>query len=368
MEKTQNTNNYQKEEKQYFFKKISLMDKFNFYEYLSIMLDWWLTITSALDSVSKKMKNEFFREKIKEMNLFISSWDSLNKAMKKLPDIFDQSEYSLIEAWEKSWSLMTTLSSMATESKKLYELRQTIKSSLTYPIIIFLFLILAIVIVMTYVIPSIIPLIDDAWVEKPFATIALIATSNFISNNIILLILFWALSWIMLFLFKNSEWGKDFFDNLFLKLPLIWEVYRNYIIASTSATLWILMNAWIPIIKSIILVWKSTNNVVYENLFNEISVKVWYWQKIVDSISEVDKENIYFPIDFLQLLAVWEKTASIEKVCKKLNEQYTREVNYSLVNLTKWIEPLAILVAWAFVLWFAFAIFWAILKVTQTVW
>jgi hypothetical protein len=35
--------------------------------------------------------------------------------------------------------------------------------------------------------------------------------------------------------------------------------------------------------------------------------------------------------------------------------------------LTKWIEPLAILLAWLFVTWFAFAIFWAIMKVTQTV-
>jgi type IV pilus assembly protein PilC len=38
-----------------------------------------------------------------------------------------------------------------------------------------------------------------------------------------------------------------------------------------------------------------------------------------------------------------------------------------LSNLIKWIEPLAILIAGIFVLWFAFAIFWAILKLTDTV-
>jgi len=41
----------------------------------------------------------------------------------------------------------------------------------------------------------------------------------------------------------------------------------------------------------------------------------------------------------------------------KIHDQYTREVKYSLASLTKWIEPLAILVAGGFVLWFAFAIF-----------
>jgi type IV pilus assembly protein PilC len=84
-------------------------------------------------------------------------------------------------------------------------------------------------------------------------------------------------------------------------------------------------------------------------------------------MQEVDESHHIFPLDFLQMLSVWEKTASLDTVTKKLTDQYTREVNYSLDNLTKWIEPLAILIAWVFVLWFAFAIFGAILKVTQTV-
>lgn len=352
----------------YIFKTVSLMDKFNFYEYLAIMLDGWVTITSALESVSQKVKNQYFKEKIMDLHLFISSWDSLNKAMKKIPDIFNQSEYSLVEAGEKSGTLVNTLSSIAVEFKKTYELKQTVKSSLTYPIIILVFLVVAVMVVMTYVIPSIIPLIEESWVEKPFATVALIATSNFVSWNIFSIIFLGIIFSIIFYFFKSSEGGKRFFDNLLLKLPLIWDVYRNYIIASTSSILWILMNAWIPIVKSIILVWKSTNNIVYEEVFNEISLKVWSWKKIVESMIEADVESKFFPWDFLQLLSVWEKTASVDKVCKKINEQYTREVSYSLSNLTKWIEPLAIFIAWLFVLWFAFAIFWAILKLTQTVW
>lgn len=99
----------------------------------------------------------------------------------------------------------------------------------------------------------------------------------------------------------------------------------------------------------------------------EVTEKVSGGKKIVESISEVDPVNNFFPLDFLQMLSVGEKTASLETVSKKLTEQYTREVKYSLANLTKWIEPLAILVAGVFVLWFAFAIFGAILKVTQAV-
>jgi type IV pilus assembly protein PilC len=60
---------------------------------------------------------------------------------------------------------------------------------------------------------------------------------------------------------------------------------------------------------------------------------------------DIDPLKIYFPADFTQMLSVGEKTASLEKISKKLNNQYEKEVEYSLAALTKWIEPLAILLA-----------------------
>jgi type IV pilus assembly protein PilC len=148
---------------------------------------------------------------------------------------------------------------------------------------------------------------------------------------------------------------------------LIGKVYKNYIIASTASVLGSLMNSWVPIMKALHLVGQTSNNVIYENLYADIAVRVSEWKKLVESITLTDEQAKYFPPDFIQLLSVWERTATVGTVCKKLNESYTREVNYSLANLTKWIEPIAILVAWVFVLWFAFAIFGAILQLTQTV-
>jgi type IV pilus assembly protein PilC len=57
----------------------------------------------------------------------------------------------------------------------------------------------------------------------------------------------------------------------------------------------------------------------------------------------------------------------MKEINGKITDQYTREVDYSLTNLTKWIEPIAIIIAAVFVLWFAFAVFGAILQVTQAV-
>lgn len=350
------------------FQKASLKDKFNFYEYLSVMLDGWVTISETLDSVQTKVKNQFFKEKIKELQTYVSSWDSFSKSMKKVPQIFSSWEIAIVESWETTWKLSISLWNLSDNLRKSYDLRSKIKAALTYPTIIFAFLLLAIIIVLTYVIPAVSQLFETSDVSLPAATIALIATSNFVIYNWPVLIFFVLTAGVLFYGYKNTEKWRANLDYFILGLPLVWKVYKNYLLASLSTSLWTLVASWVPVVKSISLTAKSMDNLVYEAHLMSVMEKVSLGQKITDSFLEVDPEHKFFPLDFLQMLSVWEKTASLDTVTKKLTAQYTREVDYSLGNLTKWIEPIAILVAGVFVLWFAFAIFGAILKVTQTVW
>lgn len=351
-----------------FIKKIWLVDKYNFYEYMSVMLDWWVWITEALVSVESKISSLYFKQKIKELITYISSWDSFSKSMKKMPSIFEASEVSIIEAWETTWQLSKSLMQLSDDLKKIHDLKNKIKNALTYPLIIFLFLFLALIIVLAYVIPAIQPLFVDAEIDLPFATKALITTSDFIINNSWILLLLFATLFVAIVWYKNTKSWRESLEKFVLDLPLIWKIYKNYILANVAANLSSLIWSGISIVKSLTLVWKWTNSVVYMNLFEDIITKVSKWEKIVSSMEQVDPDKDFFPADYTQMLSVWEKTASLESICLKINTQYQKEVDYSLARLTKWIEPIAILIAWVFILWFAFAIFGAILQVTQTVW
>ncbi len=349
------------------FKRISDLDKYNFYEYLSVMLDSWVWVVEALESVQEKLENIYFKQRINELLVFINSGDSLSKAMKKDPEVFSAHEVSIVEAWETTWTLDKSLADLAINIKSIYELKKKIKWSLTYPAIIFLFLIVSVIIILTYVIPTLIPLFNEYDAELPWSTKALIATSDFLINNGLTLIFIIIFIIIGLLIYKNTDSWKESVDNFLLNMPLIWDVYKNYILSNISLNMGNLIWAGAPTIKMLKLVWKSSWSHVYEKLFELIAKKVETWEKIVDSMQEVDEDKFYFPVSFTQLMSVWEKTANLEVVSKKIHNQFKREVEYSLATLTKWIEPLAILLASAFVLWFAFAIFWAIMKLTSSI-
>ena len=350
------------------FKSISTIEKYNFYEYLAVMIDAGVSISESLNSFIEKTSNPYLKEKIMELKVYIDSWDYFSKSMRKIPQVFNSGEIAIIEAGETTGKLVSSLQKLSDDLKKLHALKQKVKWALTYPIMIFLFLILAVVIVLSYVIPKLIPLFETAEVTLPWATVALISTSNFFINNY-LFIIFVLFSLIVSFFWYSTtiSW-KNQINNFLLQMPLIWKVYQNYTLANISSSLWTLIWSGVSIIKALKLTWKASGNSLYESLFDQIIERVLKGSKIVEAMEDIDKEKKYFPVDFVQMLSVWEKTAKLEEINKKINAQYLREVDYSLNNMTKWIEPIAILFAAWFVLWFAFAIFGAILKVTQTVW
>jgi type II secretory pathway component PulF len=117
--------------------------------------------------------------------------------------------------------LVESLAKLSTDLKRLHELKQKVKASLMYPFIIFIFLVLAIVVVLSYVIPALTPLFATADVELPLATRSLIATSDFLLNNYWYIILFIFGGAIALFSFKSTKEGKNKLSNFMLATPLI---------------------------------------------------------------------------------------------------------------------------------------------------
>lgn len=351
----------------YFWHKITPYEKAFFYDHLANLIDWWVWVIWALEWFLEKTNNPKLAREIANLLIFVDSWDNFSIAMKKLPDVFDAKEVAIVEAWESSWTMQKSFENLAVQLKDQEELKQKVKWALTYPIIIMVFLCIAVLVIMTYVIPKLIPLFATAWVELPFVTKTLIYTSNFIIWHFILILVFiFALIFSIKTFAKTEKW-KLFFDTLYLRLPLISSVYKSYVIAQVASNLWLLISAGIPIIKTLTLAWLASNNDAYNEIINWVAQKVSMWKKLTQSFEEMDEDHFYFTNDFIQMISAWEKTSTVNKVCYKIHKQYTREVEHSLWILIKWIEPVAILISWLFVVWFASAIFSAVLKITETV-
>ena len=109
--------------------------------------------------------------------------------MRKLPNFFNEQEVAIVESGEQTGMIQQSFLAIANDLRGQEELKNKITSAMTYPVIIMLFLVLAISIVMIYVVPQLMPIIGNMTGELPFTTKALIWTSTFLKDNIIFILI-----------------------------------------------------------------------------------------------------------------------------------------------------------------------------------
>jgi type II secretory pathway component PulF len=140
--------------------------------------------------------------------------------MRKLPDFFDEKEISIVESGEQTGMIQESFLAIANDLRGQEELKNKITSAMTYPVIIMLFLVLAISIVMIYVIPQLMPIIGSMAGDLPWTTRALIGTSTFLKDNYIFLSISLIAMGLILVGFSRTEYGAQVLDKNKITFPI----------------------------------------------------------------------------------------------------------------------------------------------------
>ena len=269
----------------------------------------------------------------------------MNVAMRKIPDFYGEKEIAIVESGEQTGMMKKTFESIAYEMRMQEELRRKVIGALTYPFIIMIFLVLALIVVMVYVIPQIMPIIAEMTTDIPWSTRSLIAVSDFLSENIVLLIASLLAFGLIFYGYSNTEHGRRFLDHEKLFLPLIGGIYRNYIIVQVMSTFHLLSSSGVSIVRTLRLTGASSGNRIIGDMYNRIAEDVSHGQKITASMQSADPDGRIFLPDIIQMIESAEQTSTIHEVTQRISEQYRRAVDASLAVMVKFIEPAALLLA-----------------------
>ncbi len=342
---------------------VSLADKILFYESISNLLEGGITLLASFKWLLSRTSPWALHDIIENTIFFIESGDSLNIAMRKFPDFYTQKEIAIVESGEQTGMLKDAFISIASELRMQEDLRRKVIGALTYPLVIMFFLILALTVVMTYVVPQIMPIIAEMTTEISFSTRSLIWVSNFLRHNMIFIIIVVVALVLIFRWYTMTDMGKSWLDRTRLYAPITGTIYKNYLIVQVMSTFHLLSSSGVSIVKTLRLTGASAGNSCIANMYSYIADEVSKWKKISEAMLEVDKERYVFSSDIVQMIESAEKTSTIHQISKKIADQYRREVDASLAVMVKLIEPIALLMAWVFVMWFAIAIFSSIMQV-----
>jgi type II secretory pathway component PulF len=280
------------------------------------------------------------------------------------PDIFEETERGAIRSAEAVGRLENMLLKIAKNLERRHSLIMQLTSALIYPVAVFGSLVIAVIIMLTFVIPRMEELFRESSATLPQITRFLLKTSLWLSNSWWLLAIALIFAIIIFHMYTHSENGRFAWDFRKLRIPFVGPILRKIFVMRFTDTLGVLMESGLPINHSLKYVAGSIGNEVYRVKTFEALGSVQEGKKLSQSLAQAP---FLFPETVTNMIAVGEHAANLGEMCQKIGSHYLHEINHTLKNATTVLGPVLILFIGATVAFFALAILSPIFSLTQAV-
>lgn len=320
--------------------KIKSSDLVLFTRQLSSMLSSGLTLMRSLDILKDQIQTPVMQDVVLQLISEVEEGKTLADSMQKHPKVFSPIYVSIIRAGEKSGLLDKVLNRLADNLEKGAKLRSTVKSALTYPIIVIVLMGLVMVIMMMFVIPQLTVLYKNLNVALPLPTQIVVAFSNLIIGTWPIFI---AATGFLIYGFrkwKKTKDGEIIIDSALLKLPVFGKLITQTILAEFSRTFGLLVGTGTLVVEALVETADTTGNVLFKNAIIDISKQVEKGVTIGDAMSSYK----LFPPLLVQLVKIGEQTGKIDETLVKASEYFEREVDQTVKTLTTAMEPFIMII------------------------
>ncbi len=323
-----------------FGKGVPAKDLVLFSRQLATLMSADVQILPSLRILQSQMENARLKTVMTEVIASVESGDSLSLSLSRYPKVFDTVYVSVIHSGELGGSIASSLTYLADQLEKNYDLNKKVKGALTYPVFVVFAVILIGGFIFLFVMPGLVETLTQQGNALPTLTVWLIAITNFTGKFWWLMIIFMVGAVIAFRFAITTKIGRLLFDQFKIKAPIIGPIFVKIYMARFARNFATLSAGGIPIIRTLQTVAELVGNVVYRDIILEAGSRLATGQSIAQSL-QGHKE---MPVIVTQMIDVGEKSAKTAAILTKLAEYYEKEVDTAIGSLTTLIEPIIILV------------------------
>jgi type IV pilus assembly protein PilC len=322
---------------------VKLKDMVIFTRQLATMVSAGVPLTRALTTLQLQTDNKNFQVVIAAVIKDVESGIALGDAFAKHPGVFSEVYVNMVRAGEAGGILDDILKRLANQVEMDSSMRKKIKSAATYPTVLMIITILAFFGIMLFVLPTIGEIIKDLGgpdAELPPYTLALLALSDFMLNNAILMFLMLGSGVYGIKKYISTPKGKINFHKLLLRIPILKTLVLKIAIARFARTFASLMSAGVSVLDALEITASALGNRVIEKELRLAAIEVRNGKQLSEPLST----SPHFPKIVPQMIAIGEETGQIDTILIKVADFYEEEVGVMVDSLSSIIEPLMIVV------------------------
>ena len=321
-----------------FSKGIGLKDLAIMSRQMATMTSAGLSLLRTLHILSEQTENKELAKILGKIRADVETGISLSEAMDKHAVVFPPIMINLVRAGETGGFLEKSLNSVAGNFESEVKLRDTIKSAMAYPTIVLIMAVVAVIAMLTFIVPVFEKMFAGFGGQLPAPTMVLVVLSKAMVWLLPLLVVGGIAFTVWWKKNKNTERVRKIVDPLKLKLPVFGQLMTKLAIARFSRNFSTMIGAGVPILQSLSIVGETSGNWVVESALHKVQESVRQGKSIAGPLS---LEPV-FPAMVTQMIAVGEDAGALEQRLGKIADFYDQEVQATAEQLTALIEPLMI--------------------------
>lgn len=299
-----------------------------------------ITVFKSIDIVKNQVENKKLKNILNNVFSDIEKGKLLSEAFKKYKDLPNLYIY-MIEVGEETGKIDEVMGSLADYYDNQYKQEKKIKNAMIYPKFLFIFSILVVCGLVTFVVPVFVQNLISANQKLPLPTQIIINVSEFMKSKWLYIILVV----VGLILIKRTVLDKSivyrlFIDKFIVKFKFIKNMTMQIYTARFARTFSILFAGGISVVRCMEISadvignsYLSKKLIESKNLINDGS-----------SISEGLESGNVFPKMLIQSIKVGEESGTVDEILVKASEFYDSEANFALEKLSSLVEPIMIVI------------------------
>jgi type IV pilus assembly protein PilC len=305
---------------------------------MAVMAETGVPLIEALNAVTAGCTNPNMAAGLKTLKAEVVGGKSLAAAMKSSPGLFPNIVCDMVRVAEDGGRLDKALNSAAGYLERSIELRKKIINAMMYPMVLACVATLAVVFLVTFILPSFAKTFSRMGAKLPMTTRLLLDTGTFIRTHPIPVIAVVAcLIFGVKYVFKSPKARRKTYVVLH-KIPVLGSLLTRIAISRTLQTIGTLLSGNVPIIQALEHGARVAGDPLIEEAYMDARSRVEHGANLSESLGLCP----LFPATLIQMIAVGERTGRLSSLMNTSATHMETDVDSRLKALISIIEPLMI--------------------------
>lgn len=322
-----------------------------------------LPLVQALKTIQRQVRRPGQRAMIDRLIDRVEHGHSLSDAAAEWGRPFSDLTINLIRAGEASGRIGEVLAQAADLLERDMKLKRSLLSATLYPMILAAFVTIAVIVMVTVIVPKLLGQVTGVSVTLPWPTRVVMGVADFFGGY------WWAIiPGVLLAVWffgrlRGQPGPRLWMDAKSVRMPVLGRLLRDVAVARFTRTLGTLTAAGIPVLNALRVTKGTLGNKAMERVIDEVCEQVAAGQTIADPM----ERSGYFPPMLVQIVNMGERSGRLDQMLGQAAGAFEERTEMSVKVVTTVLPPILVAVMALVVGFVVMAIMLALLSMQDAV-